>query len=309
MRPRSRSEARAAAIALGIAACLAPALARGADSAKVEYPLHFTAFWKNAAGYLEAGPGWKTSWTSGESTGSRELTLRARVPFRDKDEKLVVIDRDSAEVKLVAGADWERGLTPEEGTGSRTLRLSARAEWGTDRYAWHPGGGAEQARRRDSWGAELDGLAYLKRGGRQLAPQVRVRWAQEWQASPSAGVVIPGAGGAPDTVKELVLDPPTVKSELSVRVGVPHYFPFAGAFAAGPYASYTFGGLGDALSAAYQRLRGELWLYYFPVTKPANMRFGLAGFLDWRSRGVDDRAVREVGLLVQLRIPVTLVDY
>lgn len=304
MRRPSRSEACALAVAAAVAMGSGAARA-GDDAAKAKYPLHFTGFWKNASGYLEAGPGWKKAGTGGGTA----LSLRARVPFRDEDEKLSVVDRDSTSWKLVGALDWDRDVTPEQGSASRTYAASVRAEWGTDRYAFHPNGGAETARRRDSWGGEIGGVVHLKDRRRQLAPQLLVRYAREWEAAPTSGVIVPGSGGAPDTVKAMILEPPRVKTELSARVGLPLYAGFLDSFAVGPYASYTFGDGDDPTPDAYQRLRGELWLYYFPVASPPNVRFGMAYFHDWRARGADDRAVREYGMLVQLRFGVRLVDY
>jgi hypothetical protein len=315
MRRSSRSER--AAIALASALLLGPIAAAGDDGAKTEYPLHFTAFWKNEASYLEAGPGWRKRDKPADGHDTREVTLRVRVPFRDedKDDKLATVDRDADTWKLVAGFDWERDVTREGSSVSRLYRVGASAEWGTDLYKFSPGGGAEQSRRRDSWGGELGGVVYFKRGVRlfgediRLGPQLHVRYAREWEASKETGVVIPGTGGAPETVKNLILDGPQVTTQVSARVGLPVYAPFAEEFAVGPYASYTFGDADDLLPDAWQRLRGELWLYYFPVAKPANVRFGVAGFLDWRANGTDGRDARELGLLVQLRLGAWFIEY
>jgi hypothetical protein len=312
MRPSWRSELLGAAVlplAL-LAAATSPIRALGADAVKVKYPLHFTGFWKNESGFVEGGPGWERSVTRAASlTQTLKASLQARLPYGDKEKKLAVIDRDSDTLKLIASVGWERDSTPEAGTSSTTWSASARAEWGTARYEYNPGGGAEEARRRDSWGAELNGLAYFKEGARRLGPQLRLRYGREWKAAPEVGVVIPGSGGAPDTVKALVLAPPTVTTEASARLGLPFYLPAADAIAFGPYLSWRIGGGDDFTPGAYQRVRGELWVYYFPASATPSARVGLAGFFDWRAAGADGLPLRDGGLLVQLRFGAKLIEY
>lgn len=275
---------------------------------------------KNGASYLELGPEWKVK---GKDCPPRSgclelgLGLRARVPFQDEKEQLALIDRGSNTWKLVGSFDLMReSETPPPSGGdpfSFTLIASARTEWGTEAYQYTPMNETKQSVRTHSLGAELEvrgsfeGRRESAVPGFQIGPQMLLRFAREWEGSEERGVVVPGTGEEPATVRQQVLEGPVEKQEFSARLGVPLYVPWARAFnlGFGPYASYRFG----KKSESYQRARGEAWVYYFPSTSVPNTRLGLAAFGDWRTQGADDLRSFEYGLLLQLRLAVTLLEY
>jgi hypothetical protein len=320
--PSSRSEARIA-LALVAAALANPAgagdklagdvspygkLSASVANAQVEAGADLV--WNNAPRKIPPPAGASKDWREWQ------LRLFGRVPTTGGgDSTRTQLDRETQTWRL--GARVAHGTStirpPSEGGGGSTWAASLQAEYGYARFEYFPSGVEtdRQHKSGQSVAFEAQWMQFhpLPRSGRQVAPQLRVRYARDWRAADEVGVVVPGAAGAPATVQDLVIAPPDVKPELSGRIAVP--FTFGGEFGYAPAVMYTASGSsGDwGPGSKIGRVRGEAFVYWFPATVTGGGRVGLGAYVDRRVRGTDTRDETEYGALLDVRLGANLLEY
>lgn len=293
--------------ALGLFALLLPAHPASAEPTTLAKGGYVVLTAENLASDLEIG-------TTVDASADATVRIYGRVPFTGDDEQ-VRIDGHAGTGKLGLGLDLasERtgGLDTPGGFWSRHWVLSARAELGTERYRFTPLTGDAMTERHQSFSAR----AMIRRGsyGRtmQWSTQLSASYDRSYAAARATGVVVPGTGGAPDTVRSTVLAPPSVSPALTLRIGGGLYRPaLADRLAFGLYLIAATGG--D--DAAYQpwsqarTVRGELWGYGF-LDEAANTRGGLALFLESSRADADGDSETTYGVLVQLRLNTAPLEY
>lgn len=313
--PRTPSEAAIVALAVALAAGrvdaddkltskLTPRVSVASSIAKTQLETSIERVWNNISHDIGEGPA---------PTGFREHRLRffARVPVDGDDSTTARLDRSTATARLGAKLTlaWSNSGPGEDHCGHQ---LAIAAEFGVSRFEYFPTGNKDvtSSDTHQSGAVELEYRKLVARtGGLQLVPQLRVRWARDWKPADKIGVVIPGVAPKPDTVKDLILDPPGVAPETSVRFAMP--FTFGSEFGFGPSLKYTLtGDKGDYLPGdKVQRARGEWFFYWFPSDLKAGGRIGIGPYVDYRVSGADDLHETEYGALVDLRLGAKLLDY
>src|SRR4051812_44679554 len=156
-----------------------------------------------------------------------QLRLYGRVPVAGEGSTSATLDRFSREFHLgVRGA-----LIQEPPGGCQEDRIATGVEYGFGRYAYSPNGDDTAMRNpieqsfdlmteyRHAWYATCPGKS-KKAGGRDtgegVVPQVRLKYARDWQASDKVGVVVPGMAPAPDITRDVVIAPPTVSPSFEL---------------------------------------------------------------------------------------------
>jgi len=253
--------------------------------------------------------------------GATHVKLFGKTPIQgNQDTPLVQFDRLVSNWRIGGGLGYEADLTGQTGPAMYG-QITSTFEWGNDRFTYNPGGGTDQhATRRSSWAAEIDALAgFLTPKDGQFIPQVLTRYDRSFKADKTVGVERGTTTDGKILTQNVVINPPTARPLTTVQGFVPFYLSTHLPVAFGPSIAYAWlGNKNDEVGGEVQRIRSELWVYYFPVqaanefaatTKIANVRIGLAPFWDARTKGTDDRSANEYGVLVQLRLGVNLKDY
>lgn len=208
-------------------------------------------------------------------------------------------------------ADWRVGFVVgkqfSDDGGDWKLLTRVDAEVGTQRYKHFPDAGtASVAQRETSFGMNAS-VVYWRWIHGDVAPQLKARFASDWEAAKGVGIVTPGMAGEPDTVtSEKVVSPPLVAPALFVRASL-FVRPGGGQFAVGPSVAYLRSGEGGDdewdVNSGDRIIRSEAWIYLLPGSgQPANTRFGVAPFVDHYTKGnAPDDTDRELGVLFQVR--------
>jgi hypothetical protein len=320
--PSTGSELRSAFTLLALTLALPGSAAEGGFTGPLAPYASLTA--SSASAQLEAGVEVTVTSAPGSvpDQGAQDhrwddwqVRLFGRLPTSGADSTTAQLDRSTTSWRLGVRAARRWGTLPPPSEGGRifTFQLSALAEWGHAVFEYFPDG-VETDRRReaeDSLAAELQAAGLLARheSGAQAAPQLRVRYARDWRAADQVGVVVPGSGTSPSTVKDLVIAAPGAVPELSARVAVP--FTFGSEIGYGPALMYTARGAPRAWEPGSKvgRLRGEAYLYWFPSSLKGGGRIGLGAYADARVHGSDERGAREYGALLDVRLGANLLEY
>ncbi len=316
---------RAGIVATVAAAALASSADLYADENKAEMKpaphLQLSAATDSVS--MEAGLEWswgnvKTDIPDQTETGHpvpRSLRVRpyVRMPLTEKDSKRSQLDRNTDHGRFGMSAEFVLH-GGHEGDRTSVGLVQARGEYGRNRFQYHPGGDldATSAAWRNSWAAELSYRFFHARRGCQQAPQIRLRYDRSWKASDKVGIVIPGEDGAPDVVKDAVIEAPSVKPELSARLALP--FTFGSEIGFGPSATIRVAGNGGGFipDEKYVRTRFECFVYWFPSDLKNGGRIGITPFLSTRvseARGADRLDKTEFGLVFDLRLGANLLEY
>jgi len=301
----------AAAIAIATASPQPRAQAQSSQTAKLQVSPHVLAVFAAKSGLLEIGPEYA------RHSPGRGVVLRAliRLPY-DKDNAAprVQLDRYSSTWRGIVSADLERDRTRATGPISR-WRAGVQMEFGTANYRYYPSGGSSAAvERHGSVAAEIRWFSYsteARPAAVQWAPQVCLRFAREWTKGDLVGVVVPGSGGAPSTVKNLVITPPSGTPQLAVRVAVPTYLG-RGLMGFGPAFTYALSGDRGRWNPTTKSGRAglETWVFYFPTQEGAtNLRLGAAPFVSYRTHGSDAFSQWEYGALLQVRVGTAALEF
>ncbi len=114
------------------------------------------------------------------------------------------------------------------------------------------------------------------------------------------------ADGDPSLVtKQEVIDPPSAKATLGLRLFFYRDIGAGSPFAIGPTLAYAGSSKASEFDPFSDKQIGriECWLYYFPLATPANVRVAAAPYIDgyFKGRSDDDRRL-DAGLLVQVKV-------
>jgi hypothetical protein len=278
-------------------------IARADDPAYLADGAYFALTAENTDSDLELGMSFAPS------TALR-IKPYARVPFSDSDAHRVRVDGHAQAAKVGIGVDFGTDWTEARGPG-RFLVVGGQLELGTSVYDFEPLGAMAVSERHQSFSGGLHaryGLLWTKL---QLAPQLTVAYDRSFSAADPVGVVIPGSGGAPETVQTMVVDPPSTVPVLTLRFGTPWYVGQIHApIAFGTYLVASLAGTTDTYQpwSDADLVRGEVWTYLF-VHTPVNARAGLAVFAEAAHASSDASTQKSYGLLVQLKANTTLFEY
>jgi len=244
------------------------------------------------------------------------VRIVGRVPLiEDSKPQFSQIDRHTNTWRIGLSIFKEWYLHPKINPLS-SIRLGFEGYWGHSKFKYFPNGGeVEESENHHSFSAGVNLVWFYqpnKPNSYQIAPQLRVHYTRDWEASEKIGIVIPGEEDSPSTVIDKIIAPPKAIPNLSIRLAVPCYFGTEFPIAFGPSVGLVTTGSDRDWSpeGVTTRSRFEFWIYWFPVIKkPTNVRLGLAPFLDSRIGGDDKLDKNIYGVLLQLRIGITLLEY
>lgn len=244
------------------------------------------------------------------------LRITGRVPLeKDSNPQFSQIDShtDNWRIGCFIYKEWD--TTRKEGP-TNTYRLGIKGYWGYSKFKYFPNGGnLEDSQSQHSFSAAVNfGWFHTsgRSGGLQISPQLKILYARDWEASDEIGIVIPGEGDSPSTVKDKIISPPKTIPKIFLQVAMPFYTGSKLPIGFGPSLGLIISGSDRDWfpKGAATRLRSEFWIYWFPIMKEkTNVRLGLAPFLDSRVGGSDELDKNVYGVLLQMRIGVTLLEY
>jgi|GEM_PF-6042755 len=286
-----------------------------ADETKVPIFPHGTAVVNNAKADLEAGF---------EVKPVKRLRLRllgiSPLTNAEKDPPMVQFDKSTNTWRLATLLQYEVDMTEAEGPSHR-LRFGLTGDWGIKDYSYYPNlndGKDKKTEAKQSFSVGLNVAWYHSAGkfhGFQIMPQLFGRYDRSWKSEDKTGVVVPGETGQPSTVDNRIVKAPSVSPLTTVRLAVPFYPGWNAPLAFGPSVAYGLSSKKEeGFGTDLQRMRAEFWSYIFPTgkadsTDSLNVRIGLSPFWDVRTKGDDKREKHEYGLLVQLRVGFTALEY
>lgn len=236
--------------------------------------------------------------------GGVVLGLTFKAPLNDVE--------DTAQARLDdLGTGWRAGLSvgkewqwscqpaPEPGSDERgpspdwSSFLGIEGLYGPQKFNFYPdGGAAKKSVFTHSFDTSLSGYVHhTPKGSATWALQGKVGYAKDWKASDKAGIV--GDDGLVRTQK--VVDAPSAETTLLARAFF--YRPWAAGspLAFGPTLAYS-------AESKSKIGRLELWVFYLPLGAPANLRVGVAPFVDAYFAGKNkDGNQLEPGLLFQVK--------
>lgn len=301
----------AAAIAVAAVSPHRRAHTQSSQTAKLQVSPHVVALFAARSGLLEIGPEYA------RRSPERGVVLRGliRLPYdKDNAPPRVQLDRFSSTWRGILSADYERDRTRANGPISR-WRAGLQVEFGTANYRYYPNGGSSAVvERHGSVAAEVRWFSYsteARPAAVQWAPQVRLRYAREWSKGDVVGVVVPGSGATPSTVKNQVITPPSSTPQLSIRVAVPTYLG-RGLMGFGPAVTYALSGDAGRWNPTTKTGRAglETWVYSFPTQEgTTSLRLGAAPFVSYRTHGSDAFGQWEYGVLLQVRVGTAALEF
>lgn len=207
-------------------------------------------------------------------------------------------------------SDWRVGasLGKEWAFLRDKMRAQFEPEWGFKQFRYYPGlATSATSAFRHSFALAANWLYYHEPQARApMAFQVKARLANDWSDAKSIGIVTPASGTMPALVEDSrIIDSPVEQSSITARVFYWQELGMGSAWALGPSAAIVFAGpKGHSLSfSTTDVLRCEVWLYYLPPTaNPANLRLGVAPFIDGYLVGESsDHRTMVPGALFQVR--------
>jgi hypothetical protein len=222
--------------------------------------------------------------------------------------------------------DWIRDATKEDSDAPALFyQLGIDGDWGVQTFRWYPRADeADSQRTKHSFKAGVRFLAYVHKPRRsRVAPQLLVRYDRNYGASSPVGVVMPGGIGLPDITKDTTIDPPVTRPVMTL--GLPVLFSIQRGkkvlpqLGFGPTIRYALAGDVNGWNpfTGGQTLRGEFWLYWYPigtegidVAKKTNVRIGVSPYMDAYIVGrAADQPPMRWGALVEVKVGVRGYEY
>jgi hypothetical protein len=248
--------------------------------------------------------------------GHWQARLVGRVPIHFEGSNEASITRDST--TWGAGLYIDYQLLEERSPDGRNMKdqwLASKLEWGLAAYEYFPGAGEQATKEMNhSFAAETNLIWHStkvrEKGSMRMAPQVKLRYSRQWAASDPVNMVIPGEGDTPASIRAVIVDAPRARPEFSIRGAMPISFPSWKELALSPSLTYSAGGEDNAILPTVQtgRLRGELFLHWFPVVQ-GGPRVGIGPFIDVKLHGEKGKDPIEAGALLQLRMDTRFWEY
>ncbi len=258
---------------------------------------------------LDVDAGWDSD---GDAFNGIRLGLKLTLPVTSADSSVTArLDEFPQEWKIGPSFVWESSTRePPDFSKAHEFMLRLSSQWSVNRFQYQP---LESDKRRTLRASFInEAFAYWHRIGEECnwAWSVQGRWTQQYEAQDKVGIVSPGTDGSPATVAEQrVIAAPQTAPSLLVRT---HFFlqGRGSSIAWGPtVALATTGdqttdvtGIASPLNDDIV-LRMSVWLYFFPVSSPANLRIGLSPVVDVYMRGeTDEGDTVRIGVLANVRI-------
>ncbi|MEP1095955.1 MAG: hypothetical protein ABJG78_12640 [Cyclobacteriaceae bacterium] len=240
-----------------------------------------------------------------EERGSWKIGVR--VPALEDTKNTAQIDRNTDKHRFFIGVGYD--IVRNENGGLVTVwNVSLVGETGKAKYTWFP-----DSTKSSKIGSKLKSNAFEikthfyigRQGGNQWTFYGRFRQTDEYENSEKVGVVKPN----PPTfsyVDSRIVSPPKNSRKISPAIGIQFY---PGTDLPISYAPIYYFYLQDEDSKSdfeRHRQRLESWIYYYPA-ETTNLRFGVAIFNEWISRGLkEDEKKRTIGGMLNFTFNVNM---
>jgi hypothetical protein len=256
-------------------------------------------------GYMEVGAELAPS-------GNFSITPYFRLPLTDKDQNLLVLDRNTSAWKFVTSFRLLHDATTSTSSMKR-FYYTGQVEWGYNVFKYYPTGVKDQESKntKNTVSGEFK-FSYFKGAAtdkanpeaKQQNYQARIRYTNEYKPSKEVGVVQPPNSMGVTATKNMIIAGPDKTPGISPAIAFQNYRG-TGSFSFTNALFYDMTGEKDQDNPIndVHRARYEFWIFFYPVVGDTpNFKVGFGPFVSVRTKGSDDFNKVEYGGQITIKI-------